>query len=599
MLDWPERKNHHLIPISTDYHARARFGAMAPRLCAMTAARGVVQQLRPCLLQSPFRTSARYASSSSSSSSISSSSSSSTSTTLDDLHRLLRTVTASYPHDQTLRMPTRLAPRQTWVELTQSRLRESGGSSAAGAGAGQGQGQQRAESALSESMLAPKPMSDSYVEMYLPFSSSPSLVEKYIATSGLVRLGMLFQDLDTLAGACSYQHVLGAQPREGDFSNPVYIVTASVDRLDMLEPLYPGCDYRLAGQVIYTGSSSLEVLVTVDEIESSSLTKEGESPRTLKTCLTGRFTMAARNASSKRAQRIPPLQLNTDAERALFSVGEELKARKKEHSQQSLERRPPTQGESALLHRQHLEDELAFARLGAGGAGVDMDVQVGDGELRATYVPVPVSATVLTSSTHMHPSHRNVHAKVFGGFLMRQAYELGWMCCALFKGGSSQADQPHTPHNHSTSGSDALPPIPVRFLALDTLSFHAPVEIGSMLSLTARVDYSEIMGMESEGSGEDVDGDGIKEAVAAVSVVAEVTNIATGQTQRTNTFRFSFALSDTSASPVSSPPSNTHPNGQSQRPRRRVSPRSYAEAMEWIDGRRRVAAGREVRRGLA
>ncbi|CAD6910938.1 unnamed protein product, partial [Tilletia laevis] len=128
---------------------------------------------------------------------------------------------------------------------------------------------------------------------------------------------------------------------------------------------------------------------------------------------------------------------------------------------------------------------------------------------------------------------------------------------------------------------------------------HAPVEIGSMLSLTARVDYSEIMGMESEGSGEDVDGDGIKEAVAAVSVVAEVTNIATGQTQRTNTFRFSFALSDTSASPVSSPPSNTHPNGQSQRPRRRVSPRSYAEAMEWIDGRRRVAAGREVRRGLA
>ncbi|CAD6961038.1 unnamed protein product [Tilletia controversa] len=191
---------------------------------------------------------------------------------------------------------------------------------------------------------------------------------------------------------------------------------------------------------------------------------------------------------------------------------------------------------------------------------------------------------------------------------MRQAYELGWMCCALFEGGSSQADHPHTPHNHSTSGSDALPPIPIRFLALDTLSFHAPVEIGSMLSLTARVDYSEIMGMKSEGSGEDVDGDedGVKEAVAAVSVVAEVTSIATGQTQRANTFRFSFALSDTSASPAtpysslsSSFSSNTHPSGPSQRPRRRVSPRSYAEAMEWIDGRRRVAAGREVRRGLA
>ncbi|KAE8222611.1 hypothetical protein CF319_g4220 [Tilletia indica] len=56
-----------------------------------------------------------------------------------------------------------------------------------------------------------------------------------------------------------------------------------------------------------------------------------------------------------------------------------------------------------------------------------------------------------------------------------------------------------TPHNHTSSGgNEPLPPIPVRILALDTLSFHAPLEIGSMLSLTARVDYSEIMGMESE-----------------------------------------------------------------------------------------------------
>ncbi|KAE8215366.1 hypothetical protein CF327_g1337 [Tilletia walkeri] len=565
---------------------------MASRLYT-TATTRCSHQLPSFFLQPLWRTSARYSSSSSSSTS--------TSTTLDDLHRLLQTVTASYPHQHTLRMPTRLAPRQTWVELTQLRLAESGGGSGGGSMKEQAGGPKKsAESALPESMLAPKPMSDSYVEMYLPFSSSPSLVEKYIATSGLVRLGMLFQDLDTLAGACSYQHVLGAQPREGDSSNPVYIVTASVDRLDMLEPLYPHCDYRLAGQVIYTGSSSLEVLVTVDEIESSPSGKGGDEPfypRTLKSCLTGRFTMAARNALSKKAQRIPQLQLNTDAERALFSVGEELKARKKEHSQSSLERSPPTQAESALLHRQHLEDEVAFARLESGGWGVDGK----EGEIKATYVPVPVSATVLRSSTHMHPSHRNVHAKVFGGFLMRQAYELGWMCCALFKGGSSQSHHTPTPHNHTSSGggNEHLPPIPVRFLALDTLSFHAPVEIGSMLSLTARVDYSEIMGMESEGSGEDVDGDGIKEAVAAVSVVAEVTNIATGQTQRTNTFRFSFALADTSASPHASA-THSQPKDQSQQSfRRRVSPRSYAEAMEWIDARRRVAAGREVRRGLA
>ncbi|KAL9931836.1 hypothetical protein V8E36_009386 [Tilletia maclaganii] len=536
---------------------------------------------------------------SSSSSSSSSASHSSSSTTLDDLHKLLQSVTASYPHQHTLRMPTRLAPRQTWVELTQSRLQEQGRAGASSGGGGV------TGSGLSEAMLAPKPMSASYVEMYLPFASSPSLVEKYIATSGLVRLGMLFQDLDTLAGACSYQHVLGAQPREGDSSNPTYIVTASVDRLDMLEPLYPDRSYRLCGQVIYTGSSSLEVLVTVDEVENVSGGASGEGgeaaavyPRTVKNCLTGRFTMAARNAHTRKAQPIPPLQLNTDAERRLFAVGEELKARKREHSLSSLERVPPTQDESALLHRLHLQDEVAFARAAAGGKGEE-----GEG-----YVPVPVSATVLTSSAHMHPSHRNVHAKVFGGFLMRQAYELGWMCCALFKGGSSHAHQSHpassdsaaTPHSH-----DNTSPIPVRFLALDTLSFHAPVEIGSMLSLTARVDYSEMqhdatIHDDEHGGlqvGEDVDGDGTREAVAAVSVVAEVTDIATGSTRRTNTFRFSFALS-ASASASASASSSLEQQGREVL-RRRVSPRSYAEAMEWVDGRRRIIAGREVRRGLA
>ncbi|KAK0552215.1 hypothetical protein OC845_001832 [Tilletia horrida] len=557
------------------------------------------------------------------SSSSSSASSTSSSTTLDDLHRLLHTVIASYPHEHTLRMPTRLAPRQTWVELTQSKLKERQATGAAapteeeegssiapgggllasllGGGKKAASGQNKAESALSEAMLAPKPMSASYVEMYLPFSSSPSLVEKYIATSGLVRLGLLFQDLDTLAGACSYQHVLGAQPREGDSSNPVYIVTASVDRLDMLEPLRPELDYRLCGQVIYTGSSSLEVLVTVDQIESTASKAPGEYPKTVKTCLTGRFTMAARNALTRRAQKIPPLMLNTEAERALFAVGEELKARKREHSLASLERVPPTQAESALLHQQYLEDEVAFAQ--QAGKEVAKLTTKSDAQVSVGFEPVPASSTVLTSSAHMHPSHRNVHAKVFGGFLMRHAYELAWMCAALFKGGSSSASSTATSEQHPPS-APASGAVPVQFLALDTLSFHAPVEIGAMLTLTARVDYSEHRGGANAGdesladaAGEDINGDGHAEDVAAVSVLAEVTNIATGETTRTNTFRFSFALASFNGNGQGSGLGSMLGKDSAIR-RRRVSPRSYAEAMEWIDGRRRIAAGREVRRGL-
>lgn len=56
----------------------------------------------------------------------------------------------------------------------------------------------------------------------------------------------------------SYQHALGIdrlsdQPQ--DFAAPLYIVTASVDRLDLLHPLLATADYRLSGQVIYVGLS--------------------------------------------------------------------------------------------------------------------------------------------------------------------------------------------------------------------------------------------------------------------------------------------------------------------------------------------------------
>ena len=47
-----------------------------------------------------------------------------------------------------------------------------------------------------------------------------------------------------------------------------YLVTAAVDRLDMLKPLTRENvgDIRLSGQVIYTGSSSMEVVVKMEKV---------------------------------------------------------------------------------------------------------------------------------------------------------------------------------------------------------------------------------------------------------------------------------------------------------------------------------------------
>lgn len=61
------------------------------------------------------------------------------------------------------------------------------------------------------------------------------------------------EDLDALAGAISYKH---ADDGKAD-SSPLTIVTASVDRIDLLKPLGVS-DLRLSGHVTYVGYSSME-----------------------------------------------------------------------------------------------------------------------------------------------------------------------------------------------------------------------------------------------------------------------------------------------------------------------------------------------------
>lgn len=58
---------------------------------------------------------------------------------------------------------------------------------------------------------------------------------------------------------------------------------------------------------------------------------------------------------------------------------------------------------------------------------------------------------------------RNVHGKIFGGWLMRRAFETAFAC------------------GWRTSG------VPPRFLSLSDITFVAPVEIGSLVQFEAQV----------------------------------------------------------------------------------------------------------------
>ena len=115
-------------------------------------------------------------------------------------------------------------------------------------------------------------MHDSYSQIVLPFESDVKLLEKYLNASGSLRVGKLMEHLDSLAGSIAYKHLLGPSVETlGKISERgFYVVTAAVDRLDMLGNIQQVQDILLSGHVIHTGRSSMEIVVKMEGMQSQS-----------------------------------------------------------------------------------------------------------------------------------------------------------------------------------------------------------------------------------------------------------------------------------------------------------------------------------------
>lgn len=152
-------------------------------------------------------------------------------------------------------------------------------------------------------------------------------------------------DFDSLAGAAAYRYVLpdGADIAEAH-KHGFYLVTAAVDRMDVLRPVINADgsvpDLRLSAHVSYATSSSLEVFVRMSTIPAA-----GES----ETCLLGRFAMACRSAKGGK-HSVPQLEVHGPEEHAVWQMGKELREGKNKRNQKSLNKTPPTAEEAAMMH---------------------------------------------------------------------------------------------------------------------------------------------------------------------------------------------------------------------------------------------------------
>ncbi len=128
---------------------------------------------------------------------------------------------------------------------------------------------------------------------------------------------------------------------------------------------------------------------------------------------------------------------------------------------------------------------------------------------------------------------------IFGGFLLKQTFELAFSCVASF--------------SHSRP----------RFLSLDPSSFENPVPVGSVLYLTATVAYTESHPVTTD---QETSGASKQWTRVQVRVDSRVRNVEHGETKPTGQFNYTFLVEKDV----------------------QVMPRTYSEFMIWTDARRRA-----------
>lgn len=375
---------------------------------------------------------------------------------------------------------------------------------------------------LSPAVPLSKRMQDSYVEGFLRFTTDPTAREDYINSFGGLRLGKLLEDLDALSGAIAYKHCDDQDHR----TLPLAIVTASVDRIDLLNTLDIDRDMKLSGHVTYVGSSSMEITVRVE----SSL-KEGEQREDNDNgwipIMLARFTFVARDPTTGKAAKVNTLALTNHLEHQIYEAGRKAKEQATLARKADLSRRAPTAEESAFIHQTwstnfELDDLAPKIKAGA----------------------ITPRQTQLSRALICHPAQRNLRNNVFGGFLMKESYDLAFITANL-----------HLSHRP-------------RFLSSSQLTFAHPVPIGSILDFRARIVAQN-------------------EKSFCVTVTADTISPDESERRTTSVFHYTFSrLCQPSSS--AEPSLITHEEEDHEVRGRELIPETYGDAIRHVAAQRRA-----------
>ncbi|KAJ8550719.1 hypothetical protein K7X08_000089 [Anisodus acutangulus] len=307
------------------------------------------------------------------------------------------------------------------------------------------------------------------------FSSDYVLREQYRNPWNEIRIGKLLEDLDALAGTISFKH---CSSYDGT-TRPLILVTASVDKMLLKKPIRIDTDLTIEGAVTWVGRSSMEIQLEVMQ-SSPEASSTSES-----LALTANFTFVARDSKTGKSALINQISPETEKEKLLWEEAEERnKMRKIKRGEQKKE----IQGEEVNRLNELLAESRIFCDM---PALADRD-------------SILIKDTCLQNSLICQPQQRNIHGRIFGGFLMRRAFELAYTTAYAFAGSAPC------------------------FVEVDHVDFLKPVDVGNFLRLKSCVLYTEL-----ENS---------SKPLINVEVVAHVMRPELRSSEVSNSFYFTFTV---------------------------------------------------------
>jgi acyl-coenzyme A thioesterase 9 len=262
----------------------------------------------------------------------------------------------------------------------------------------------------------------------LPFSTDRALARRFLAgdkqVPGNIRFGKLLETLDKVAEntALAYVHRFYPDAR---------VVTAAIDNIVLRNPADTAHDLVFSAQINHVGKSSMEVGIRVECL--------GEGSSHLASCY---FTMVARSGDNLEAKSLalPQLHYKEEIERHRHNKAEQRRQAYRESLAQAEEM--PSSAEYLLLKKLHREQEAAG------------------------FKGIRASELVVESTIRAYPEQENVPKTVFGGYLIRKAYELAALAAEMV-------------------APDRVIPCQV-----NRINFNQPVLLGDQLRFAAQVVYT-------------------------------------------------------------------------------------------------------------